>query len=94
MGSKSLKKILPIAAVVAAPMLGPALLGGSAAAGSAAAGGGLSSLLGSGMMKKFLINQAITAGLSKATTGKIDPKAQLMAGLMTGIGALGKSSSC
>lgn len=93
MGSKSLKKILPIAAVVAAPMLGPALLGGSAAAGSAAAGGGLSSLLGSGMMKKFLINQAITAGLSKATTGKIDPKAQLMAGLMTGIGALGSGAS-
>jgi len=96
MGSKSLKKILPIAAVVAAPMIAPALFGGTAAAGaagSAAAGGGLGSLLSGGLGKKFLMNQLITAGLSKATTGKIDPKAQLMAGLMSGMSGMGTNAT-
>jgi len=93
MGSKSLKKILPIAAVVAAPMIAPALFGGTAVAGSTAAGTGLGSLLSGGLGKKFLMNQLITAGLSKATTGKIDPKAQLMAGLMSGMSGMGTNAT-
>jgi len=75
MGSK-IKKALPLIAGV-----------GLMAATGGAGGGILAGLKGAGM-KKFLMNQAITAALSKATTGSIDPKAQLMAGLMTGVGGM------
>ena len=71
MGSK-LKKALPIIA-------GVGLL-----AATGGTGGAFMGALKSAGMKKFLLSQAITAGLSKATTGKIDPKAQLMAGIMSG----------
>ncbi len=84
MGSK-VKKLAPLA-LLALPFAGPALMG--AAGGS----GALSGIMGAGA-KKFLMNQAITAALSKATTGKIDPKAQLMAGIMSGVGAMGSGAS-
>jgi|DEB0MinimDraft_12_1074336.scaffolds.fasta_scaffold21407_2 hypothetical protein len=84
MGSK-IKKLAPLA-LLALPFAGPALMG--AAGGS----GALSGIMGAGA-KKFLMNQAITAALSKATTGKIDPKAQLMAGIMSGVGAMGSGAS-
>ena len=77
MGSK-VKKLAPLA-LLALPFIGPALAGSSAMAGSGIMSAGV---------KKFLMNQAITAGLSKATTGKIDPKAQLMAGIMSGVGSM------
>jgi len=82
MGSK-VKKLAPLA-LLALPFVGPALAGSSAMAGSGIMSAGV---------KKFLMNQAITAGLSKATTGKIDPKAQLMAGIMSGVGGMGAKAS-
>jgi hypothetical protein len=57
-----------------------------------ATGGGsaaLGALKGAGL-KNILLNQAITAGLSKATTGEIDPKAQLLALGMSGLAGAAK----
>ena len=78
MGSKLKKIALPLAGI--GLMMTP---GGQAMGAKLMAGGA----------KKFLMNQAITAALSKATTGKIDPKAQLMAGIMSGVGAMGAKAS-
>jgi hypothetical protein len=58
----------------------------------AATGGGsaaLGAFKGAGL-KNILMNQAITAGLSKATTGEIDPKAQLLALGMSGLAGAAK----
>ena len=60
-----------------------------------ATGGGsaaLGALKGAGL-KNILLNQAITAGLSKATTGEIDPKAQLLALGMSGLSGLGQGAT-
>ena len=60
-----------------------------------ATGGGsaaLGALKGAGL-KNILLNQAITAGLSKATTGKIDPKAQFLALGMSGLSGLGQGAT-
>ena len=46
--------------------------------GAQAAGAGVEGALKGAGLKNILLNQAITAGLSKATTGEIDPKAQLL----------------
>ena len=57
-----------------------------------ATGGGsaaLGAMKGAGL-KNILLNQAITAGLSKATTGEIDPKAQLLALGMSGLAGAAK----
>ena len=78
MGSK-LKKALPLIAGVGL-MMTPG-------------GQGIGAKLMAGGAKKFLMNQAITAALSKATTGKIDPKAQLMSGIFSGLGGMAKANS-
>ena len=81
MGSK-VKKLAPLA-LLALPFAAPAFAAGS---------GALSGIMGAGA-KKFLMNQAITAALSKATTGKIDPKAQLMAGMFSGAAGMAGNNS-
>jgi len=78
MGSK-LKKALPLIAGVGL-MMTPG-------------GQGIGAKLMAGGAKKFLMNQALTAALSKATTGKIDPKAQLTAGLFSGIGSMASANA-
>ena len=60
--------------------------GGAGAAGS----GGLGSFLTS---KKFLLPQLISAGTQLATTGKIDPKQQLLAAALSGVGSLGQGAT-
>jgi hypothetical protein len=60
--------------------------GGAGAAGS----GGLGSFLTS---KKFLLPQLISAGTQLATTGKIDPKQQLLAAALSGVGGLGQGAT-
>ena len=67
----------------------PAALLFATGGGSAALGGIGGALKGAGL-KNILLNQAITAGLSKATTGKIDPKAQLLALGMSGLSGAAK----
>ena len=76
MGSvkKAVKKIAKPEIILPIALL--AATGGGSAAFGALKGAGL---------KNILMNQAITAGLSKATTGEIDPKAQLLALGMSGL---------
>jgi len=78
MGSKLKKIALPLAGI--GLMMTPG-------------GQGIGAKLMAGGAKKFLMNQAITAALSKATTGKIDPKAQLMSGIFSGLGGMAQANS-
>ena len=76
---KTVKKVAKPEVILPLALL--AATGGGSAAFGALKGAGL---------KNILMNQAITAGLSKATTGEIDPKAQLLALGMSGLAGAAK----